>query len=235
MLWILCPALTADFSFKALDVRVDELPSNSFIVLEDNLPTRQLSSILQCNAIAFFLNEKMARVVFRDMVAGNKAHTTQLWAQMVLLYSGAWLISCTAVIYLHSCGCVHRRLRETSFALTDDGFVKLVEFGCSGIPSADSDARLNLFRPPEFSEPAAATQASLDIKAQAKADVWSLGVLLVIMTTGGQRCGVFVCVCYVLVTPSLMHPSKCMRRAVRLLFSIPPFYFLPFSVPAQPC
>ena len=67
--------------------------------------------------------------------------------------------------------------------LADDGTVKLVEFGCSSIPLPDGDARHNLFRPPEF----LATQESLsaqDFTTLAKSDVWSLGVLLVVMTTG---------------------------------------------------
>ncbi len=70
-------------------------------------------------------------------------------------------------------GCVHRRLRETSFVLTDESVVKLLDYGCSDVPPP------NLFRPPEFADGNPGGDHS-------RGDTWSLGVLLVIMTTGGM-------------------------------------------------
>lgn len=90
------------------------------------------------------------------------------------------MLIATAIKFLHMNGCVHRRVRENSFMMTEEGVVKLVEFGFSCAPPPDTDARLLLFRPPEYGLPVA-----LSAELQSKADVWSLGVLLVIMATGG--------------------------------------------------
>jgi serine/threonine protein kinase len=73
---------------------------------------------------------------------------------------------------------VHRRLRETSFVVSDEGVAKLLDHGCNSVPPEDQDPRLNLFRPPEFLTGEAADAVC--------GDVWSLGVLLVIMATGGS-------------------------------------------------
>ncbi len=146
-------------------MKIDDTPAASFVVLEDNVPIRQLSSLLQSSS--FFLAEAMSRLLFRDILTG-------------VLSPRVSQPHIAAILSLHASGCIHRRIRETSFVVSEEGIAKLIEFGCSGIPPMESDPRLNLFRPPEYN-----IGVPVDASLQSKADVWSLGTLLVIMTTGG--------------------------------------------------
>ncbi len=92
-----------------------------------------------------------------------------------------------AMVALHAAGCVHRRLRETSFVVSEEGVVKLIEFGYSGVPPREKDdPRMTLFRPPEY-----VTDTYIPLVPETVSDVWSLGALLVIMTTGGMQIIVF--------------------------------------------
>ncbi|GMT06212.1 hypothetical protein PENTCL1PPCAC_28386, partial [Pristionchus entomophagus] len=89
--------------------------------------------------------------------------------------------ACSAVLYCHERGIVHRDLKAENILLDRNGDVKIIDFGFA-----------NYFRPDHLlntwcgSPPYAAPELLMGNEYDgSKADVWSLGVLLYILVTGG--------------------------------------------------
>eukprot|EP00080_Pristionchus_pacificus_P024003 PDM84023.1 kin-29 [Pristionchus pacificus] len=89
--------------------------------------------------------------------------------------------ACSAVLYCHERGIVHRDLKAENILLDKNGDVKIIDFGFA-----------NLFKPGDLlntwcgSPPYAAPELLMGNEYDgSKADVWSLGVLLYILVTGG--------------------------------------------------
>jgi serine/threonine protein kinase len=91
--------------------------------------------------------------------------------------SGIGLQLCEAMVYLHSHGIVHRDLKPTNVLITDEGVVKLIDFGlaCCGdlarIPRKNIVAGTPVYLPPEVLREEAGAVTF-------KVDVYSFGMLM---------------------------------------------------------
>ncbi|CAB3400207.1 unnamed protein product [Caenorhabditis bovis] len=86
-----------------------------------------------------------------------------------------------AVAYLHGKGVVHRDLKAENILLSKNSVIKLIDFGFSNYQT--SDQLLNTWcGSPPYAAPELLLGKSYD---GMKADIWSMGVLLYILVTGG--------------------------------------------------
>lgn len=85
-----------------------------------------------------------------------------------------------ALSYMHSCGAVHRDIKPENLLLTDDGHIKLTDFGLSRFVNnaglADTPCGS-----PCYASPECIRGGSYDGR---KSDVWSVGVVCYAMVTG---------------------------------------------------
>ncbi|CAL2049599.1 hypothetical protein CAEBREN_30726 [Caenorhabditis brenneri] len=87
----------------------------------------------------------------------------------------------SAVSYLHSHGIVHRDLKAENILLGKNSSIKLIDFGFSNFQTGDQLLNTWCGSPP-YAAPELLLGNSYD---GMKADIWSMGVLLYILVTGG--------------------------------------------------
>ncbi|CAI5456066.1 unnamed protein product [Caenorhabditis angaria] len=87
----------------------------------------------------------------------------------------------SALQYLHSRGIVHRDLKAENILLGKDSEIKLIDFGFSNFQEPDNLLNTWCGSPP-YAAPELLLGKSYD---GMKADIWSMGVLLYILVTGG--------------------------------------------------
>jgi len=105
-----------------------------------------------------------------DRVANHGAFTEPAAARLLLEVAGALAL-------LHAQGMVHADIKPENMLLTDDGHIKLVDFGLSceiSSTAEKSDGTLAYWAPELFTSPT----------PRRPMDMWALGVVLFIMLTG---------------------------------------------------
>jgi serine/threonine protein kinase len=87
-----------------------------------------------------------------------------------------------ALKYIHSKGIVHRDLKAANILLNLDGKIKLSDFAVSG--KIDIDGKNDLLNSLKGTIPWMAPEVICQLNYDCKADIWSLGCLLIELTTG---------------------------------------------------
>ncbi|HWG76324.1 MAG TPA: serine/threonine-protein kinase [Steroidobacteraceae bacterium] len=90
---------------------------------------------------------------------------------------------CAALEYAHSRGIVHGDLQPTNVLVSDDGAVKLIDFGSSSMPGAGSGADSTVAATPLYASP----QILAGQRAEQRDDVFSLACLSYSILSGGRH------------------------------------------------
>lgn len=92
-----------------------------------------------------------------------------------------------ALIYLHENHCMHRDIKGHNILLTEQGNVKLVDFGVSSHLAATLARRNTSVGTPFWMSPEViACEQQLDQSYDARCDVWSLGITAIELAEGKQ-------------------------------------------------
>jgi len=86
--------------------------------------------------------------------------------------------SLKALAYLHSIGIIHRDIKGANILLTNDGDIKLVDFGVSAELKHPGDRRNTLIGTPYWMAPEVISNKTGNCPYDQKADLWSLGITL---------------------------------------------------------
>jgi serine/threonine protein kinase len=110
------------------------------------------------------LNEKLIKIYLRQMLNGLK--------------------------YLHKKGIVHRDIKSENVLIDLNGIIKLADFNCAGKVNLSGDS--NILNSLKGTIPFMAPEVILQNNYGRKADIWSLGCVLLEMYTGSQPWGKMV-------------------------------------------
>lgn len=96
-----------------------------------------------------------------------------------------------AVTYLHSVGITHNDLKVENLLLTPHGQLKIIDFGTSTVFKTEWEKEIQLSSGCFGSEPYIAPEQFIEHKVYdpRKCDVWSLGVIYLVMANGGYVWG----------------------------------------------
>ena len=88
-----------------------------------------------------------------------------------------YILQCVlkALVFLHSKGIIHRDIKSDSVLLTEEGIVKLSEFGYCGQISEDYPKRRSFIGTPYWMAPEIASKRPYGTEV----DIWSLGILVI--------------------------------------------------------
>ena len=79
------------------------------------------------------------------------------------------------LVFIHSKGIIHRDIKSDSVSLTEEGIVKLSDFGYCGQISQEYPKRRSLVGTPHWMAP----EVALSRPYGTEADIWSLGILII--------------------------------------------------------
>lgn len=117
-----------------------------------------------------------------DLVQGLRSRNGRLTENQI-----AYILRETvqALIYLHANHCMHRDIKGHNILLTDDGFVKLVDFGVSSHLAATMARRNTSVGTPYWMAPEViACEQQLDQSYDSRCDVWSVGITAIELAEG---------------------------------------------------
>lgn len=117
-----------------------------------------------------------------DLVQGLRSRNSRLNENQI-----AYILRETvqALIYLHANHCMHRDIKGHNILLTDDGFVKLVDFGVSSHLAATMARRNTSVGTPYWMAPEViACEQQLDQSYDSRCDVWSVGITAIELAEG---------------------------------------------------
>jgi serine/threonine protein kinase len=138
-----------------------EIINSSLLIYLEYIPGGSLGSLITKYGP---LSEKLIKIYLRQILLGLK--------------------------YLHSLGIVHRDIKAENVLLDTDGTIKLTDFGCSGQISITKSLNENdLLNSLKGTIPWMAPEVILQKDYGSKADIWSLGCLLIEMKTGKSPWG----------------------------------------------
>ncbi len=92
------------------------------------------------------------------------------------------LLICKGLAYAHSHGVVHRDLKPANILVSTTGQLKIADFGVAKLATANTQATLTPVGTPSFMSPEQVAGKAVD----ARADVFSLGILSYSLLTGQQ-------------------------------------------------
>jgi len=179
------------FVFKGLDEQTGKLVAIKTVDLRDTI--EDLEIIQQEIAFMTQLDSPYVTQYHGSYVVGN-----ELWIIMEYLGGGSvydviihetlkerYAASVAKQVlrglkYLHSQRKLHRDIKGANILLSEDGTVKLCDFGVAG-QLTDSLTRKNTFiGTPSWMAPEVITNSGYDMRA----DIWSLGITMIEMVTG---------------------------------------------------
>ncbi|XP_060877961.1 myosin-IIIb-like [Metopolophium dirhodum] len=136
----------------------------------------------QLNDQLWFVMELCQGGSVTDLVHGLKAQGKQLTEDQI-----AYILHETlqALAFLHRNHCMHRDVKGHNILLTEDGQVKLVDFGVSSHLGATMGRRDTSVGTPYWMAPEViACEQQRDSSYDSRCDVWSLGITAIELATG---------------------------------------------------
>lgn len=180
-------------AIKILESITDNLEEieEEYLVLRDlsqhpNLPT--FVGIFLKKGICFeddqlwFAMELCTGGSVTDLVQGLRSRGARLTESQI-----AYILRETvqALIYLHENHCMHRDIKGHNILLTEDGYVKLVDFGVSSHLAATMARRNTSVGTPYWMAPEViACEQQIDHSYDARCDVWSIGITAIELAEG---------------------------------------------------
>ncbi|MFK7944045.1 MAG: serine/threonine-protein kinase [Paracoccaceae bacterium] len=139
-------------------------------VLHQNLVT--VFDYLQEGQVPYLVMERVRAVTLEDQMAGQ----TRIALGQVHGIVGQIL---TGLAHIHKAGIVHRDMKPANVMLTEDGGVKLTDFGIARLTSMDVTGA-GMVGTPSYMAPEQFTGGDVD----ARADIYACGVMLYELTAG---------------------------------------------------
>ncbi|KAI9217249.1 Mst3 kinase in complex with Mnadp [Blastocladiella britannica] len=166
-------------AIKVLDLdskgeEIDDIQREIFLLqrCDSEYITRYHASFLQGTKLCVVMDFAKGGSI-RDILKSGTIHEryTVVIAREVVL----------ALCYLHKTGIIHRDIKAANILLTEEGKVKLCDFGVAGQFSMNTLKRHSFVGTPYWMAPEVMRRVQYDYKA----DVWSLGITIYEIATGG--------------------------------------------------
>ncbi|KAG0088629.1 Ribosomal protein S6 kinase alpha-5 [Podila epicladia] len=147
-----------------------------------------LKSMQHENIVRFIdvAQEQYDYYIFTEMIHGTTLHDHYIYQRNIfteLETRNIFQQICEAVNYLHHRGIVHRDIKSENVMVTDDGRVKLIDFGLARTTSSN-EVLSNRCGTRAYMAPEADQSEECNNGYGKAVDVWSLGVLLFRMLAG---------------------------------------------------